>query len=219
MGGCHVAGHGGVSVDTIDDLLDRVKSAYMRLIESTPDDVHAVAASTDESDLLVPLVPDCQEVLVSLCSDGVKFLLCSMPIRRTVMLQRSSSRPTLPPRSREDGVLSLPDPRRSSPDSTLSDQSNLRVDDSGEDAASAERVGREGWMEWAKMDVGELLGDLEDEEDLTDQHWKRSADDQPTVSSAGHQDSRDEQYQATEPSRPGTTPSSHLVCTFCAAIS
>src|SRR5690348_2256662 len=30
-------GHGGVSVDTIDDLLARVKSAYMRLIESTPD--------------------------------------------------------------------------------------------------------------------------------------------------------------------------------------
>jgi hypothetical protein len=65
-------GHEGVSVDTIDDLLDRVKSAYMRLIKSTPDDICAVTASTDEPDLLVPTVPDCPEVLVSLCSDGVK---------------------------------------------------------------------------------------------------------------------------------------------------
>ena len=74
-------------------------------------------------------------------------------------------------------------------------------------------------MEWAEMDVGELLGDLEDEEDLTDQHWKRSADDQPTTSGAGHQDTRDEQYQATEPRRPGTTLSSRLVRTFCAPTS
>jgi hypothetical protein len=61
-------GHGGVSVDTINDLLDRVKSAYVRLMESTPDDVRAVAASTNEPDLLVPLVPDSQEVQTwSLC--------------------------------------------------------------------------------------------------------------------------------------------------------
>jgi hypothetical protein len=65
-------GHGGVSADMIDDLLARVKSAYMWLIESTPDDIRAVTASTDKPDLLVPMVPDCPEVLVSLCSDGVK---------------------------------------------------------------------------------------------------------------------------------------------------
>jgi hypothetical protein len=74
-------------------------------------------------------------------------------------------------------------------------------------------------MEWAKMDIGELLGNLEDEEDLTDQHWKRSTNNQPTTSGTGHQDTCDEQYQVTELRRPGTTHSSHLVCTFCAATS
>ncbi|ELR18367.1 uncharacterized protein ACA1_136780 [Acanthamoeba castellanii str. Neff] len=65
-------------------------------------------------------------------------------------------------------------------------------------------------MEWAEMDIGALLGDLEDEEDHTDQHWKRSANDQPTATSAGHQDNHNKQYQATEPRRPGTTLSSRL---------
>ncbi|ELR20391.1 uncharacterized protein ACA1_338910 [Acanthamoeba castellanii str. Neff] len=65
-------------------------------------------------------------------------------------------------------------------------------------------------MEWSKMDIRELLGDLEDEEDHTDQHWKRSANDQPTTSSASHQDTHNKQHQATEPRRPGTTLSSRL---------
>jgi hypothetical protein len=117
----------------------------------------------------------------------------------------------------EDGVLPPPDPRCSSPNPTLSDRSDPRGDDDRKDAPSAEGARR--WMEWAEMDVEELLADLDDDEDLTDRHWKRGADDQPTASGASHQDSRDEHDQATEPRRPGTTLSSPLVRTFCAAIS
>ncbi|ELR23145.1 uncharacterized protein ACA1_342290 [Acanthamoeba castellanii str. Neff] len=170
-------GHGGVSVDTIDDLLARVKSAYMRLIESTPDDICTVTASTDEPDLLVPT------------EDG-------NAVEELIVTHLATAIP-----GPEDGVLPPPDPR---------DRSDSRVDDDREDAASAEGAGRERWMEWAEMDIGELLGDLEDKEDHTDQHWKRSANDQPTASSAGHQDTHNKQYQATEPRRPGTTLSSRL---------
>jgi hypothetical protein len=44
-------GSHAIGIDTIDDLLDRVKPAYVFLVGSTPDTVRAVTASTD---LLVP---------------------------------------------------------------------------------------------------------------------------------------------------------------------
>jgi hypothetical protein len=50
---------GGGQVATIDHLLDRIKSAYVRLMGSVPGNV---PTSADKPDLLVPLVPDIQEV-------------------------------------------------------------------------------------------------------------------------------------------------------------
>ena len=55
-------GPGGGRVATIDHLLDRVKSAYVRLMGSMSDNVCASASSSGKPDLLVPLVPDSQEV-------------------------------------------------------------------------------------------------------------------------------------------------------------
>ena len=55
-------GPGGGRVATIDHLLDRVKSAYVRLMESMSDNVCDSASSSGKPDLLVPLVPDSQEV-------------------------------------------------------------------------------------------------------------------------------------------------------------
>lgn len=52
--------HGGGHVDTIDDLLGLVKSAYVRLVGFTPTD--HVASGTGEYELLVP---DSQEVRTS----------------------------------------------------------------------------------------------------------------------------------------------------------
>jgi hypothetical protein len=50
---------GGGRVATIDHLLGRVKSAYVRLMGSVSGNV---STSADKPDLLVPLVPDIQEV-------------------------------------------------------------------------------------------------------------------------------------------------------------
>lgn len=71
------------------------------------------------------------------------------------------------------------------------------------------------------MDVEELLGDIDDDADLTDPHWKRSAgesDDHSTATGADQQDNLYERDQVAEPERPGTTSSSRLVRPLYTAI-
>jgi selenocysteine lyase/cysteine desulfurase len=90
---------GGVSVDTIDDLLDRVKSAYLRLVGSTvPENVRSISSSTDCLHLLVPLAPDDREVRTS-SDGGDEGPRCDslVPHRRVATLTRGSSRRSLPP--------------------------------------------------------------------------------------------------------------------------
>lgn len=194
-------------VGPIDDLLDRVKSAYLRLVASPPGDIRAIAASTDEPDLLLPLVLDSPEVRSpwSLYREEVTVFFALLIIgnqgdgnaeEEFIAAHVATAGP-----GHEDGILPPPDPRCSSPEPTPSDhRSDKRVD---ADAPSAEGAGRESWMEeWAQKDIEDLLaGDPDDDGDFTDRHWKRGAKepeaDQPTASGAGNQDSYDERDRVT----------------------
>ncbi|ELR23720.1 uncharacterized protein ACA1_073650 [Acanthamoeba castellanii str. Neff] len=178
--------HGGGHVDTIDDLLGLVKSAYVRLVGFTPTD--HVASGTGEYELLVP---DSQEEEDD--DAGEEFIVPHIaPVR---------------PRP-ENIVLPSPASQCSSPDDTTSGRSYSTVDNDCNDAPSSEQAERTCWM-----DVEELLGDIDDDADLTDPHWKRSAgesDDHSTATGADQQDNLYERDQVAEPERPGTTSSSRL---------
>jgi hypothetical protein len=89
-------------------------------------------------------------------------------------------------RGTSGGILPSTDPRSFEP-SPVSDRADSRVDVSVTDVSRAEGARRERWMEWAEMDLEELLAANEgdDDGDPTDRHWKKG--NQPTASGFGHQ--------------------------------